>query len=195
MNDIYTYLNQLQAYLQQQETRIRNLEASLQNVNNQLQQLKDKPPVNVERIEYRFDQLKVERLDGTLNIGLNPNELQNIDEFAVNSAGPPPPFLFPEREQAVQNICRVIQDYINTELTENLSRASKGSPIDPSYLNFIKDDIIGQLPQKIQQYLDSTPPVERTPEQLPQILETIIEKLKIDVSQALFTFVNQLSNQ
>ena len=34
-------------------------------------------------MEYKFDQLKVETLEGTLNIGLNPSDLQAIEDFSV----------------------------------------------------------------------------------------------------------------
>ena len=34
-------------------------------------------------MEYKFDQLKVETLEGTLNIGLNPSDLQGIEDFSV----------------------------------------------------------------------------------------------------------------
>ncbi len=38
----------------------------------------------MEKIEYKFDQLKVESLDGTLNIGLNPSNLkETIEDLAV----------------------------------------------------------------------------------------------------------------
>ena len=39
-------------------------------------ELQSRPSVHVEKLEYKFDQLKVEKLEGTLNIGLNPTDLQ-----------------------------------------------------------------------------------------------------------------------
>ncbi|PLT30424.1 spore germination protein GerPC [Peribacillus deserti] len=194
--DFHTYFSQLQSYLEFQDKRIKDLEAAVHTLSAELRQLKEKPPVNVERIEYRFDQLKVERLDGTLNIGLNPQELQNIDEFAVNDAPVHSPYVFPELDQVTGHICSTLQSYMNTELAENLARAGADSrSIDPSYLNFIKDDISSQLPQKISYYLDSIPVHERTPDQLSAQIETIIEKLKVDLSQAFFKFVNTAPKQ
>lgn len=61
------------------------LEHELKRLKDELAELKNKPPIHVDKIEYKFDQLKVESLDGTLNIGLNPTDLNNIDEFAVNN--------------------------------------------------------------------------------------------------------------
>ncbi|MBM7694002.1 spore germination protein PC [Peribacillus deserti] len=194
--DYHTYFCQLQSYLEFQDKRIKDLEAAVHTLSTELRQLKEKPAVNVERIEYRFDQLKVERLDGTLNIGLNPQELQNIDEFAVNSEPVHIPYVFPQRDQVIEHICRTLQTYMNTELAENLARAGADSPsIDPSYLNFIKEDISSQLPQKIIYYLDSVPVNERTPEELSVQIENITEKLKVDLSQAFFTFLNSAPKQ
>ena len=40
-------------------------------------------------LEYKFDQLKVETLEGTLNIGLNPSDLQGIEDFSIPSKNGP----------------------------------------------------------------------------------------------------------
>lgn len=45
--------------------------------------IKDKPTTNIERIDYQFDQLKIERLEGTLNIGLNPSDPNSVQNFEV----------------------------------------------------------------------------------------------------------------
>ncbi|CAM3789337.1 spore germination protein GerPC [Cohnella lubricantis] len=71
--------------------RFRQLEQQLQQAVSQIEdmtreiaELKSKPPVHV---EYHFDQLKVSRLEGTLNIGLSPQGLQNMEPFDVSGAG------------------------------------------------------------------------------------------------------------
>ncbi|WP_409294778.1 spore germination protein GerPC [Peribacillus sp. SCS-26] len=185
------YFMQLQGYLEYQDKRIRELECALQSLSEEVMKMKEKPAVNVERIEYRFDQLKVETLDGTLNIGLNPNELQNMDEFKVNSQDINPPYLFPERDAVIDNIRSNLEVYMNTELAENLSRAGADKGLmDPSYIDLLKDDIRGQLPQRISQYLDAAPPQERSPDQLPQLAAKITERLKGDIAQALFAILN-----
>ena len=84
-NEWYSYSIQLQRYLEAQDKRILQLEQEIKHLTEEISLLKNKPPIHVEKIEYKFDQLKVESLDGTLNIGLNPNDLNNIDEFAINN--------------------------------------------------------------------------------------------------------------
>lgn len=78
------YFRRLQAYLQWQTERITELQRTVASLQSELAALKEQKGVRIDRIEYSFDQLKVERLDGTLNIGITPGGLQSIEEFAVN---------------------------------------------------------------------------------------------------------------
>ncbi len=70
--DIYTYLHQLQQALQAQQATILNLEDQVRQLQEELNELKSRPSSSIGKVEYKFDQLKVENLNGTLNIGLNP---------------------------------------------------------------------------------------------------------------------------
>ena len=85
--DFQMYIRQLydQMYLQHQE--LSELRSLVTQLSAEVKQLKEKPSVTVERLEYKFDQLKVETLEGTLNIGLNPTDLNAIEDLAV----PPKP--------------------------------------------------------------------------------------------------------
>ncbi|WP_052487711.1 spore germination protein GerPC [Gordoniibacillus kamchatkensis] len=78
------YFRRLQAYLQWQTERITELQRTVASLQIELAALKEQKGVRIDRIEYSFDQLKVERLDGTLNIGITPGGLKSIEEFAVN---------------------------------------------------------------------------------------------------------------
>lgn len=59
------------------------MEKTLASLIEEIEQLKARPPVRVDRIEYAFDQLKIETLDGTLNIGINPSDLSSIEDAAI----------------------------------------------------------------------------------------------------------------
>ncbi len=66
---------------QLQERQIAQLLLYLRDVENRLQQAENQPTYTIEKLEYNFDQLKVEQLDGTLNIGMTaPSEAQ-MQEF------------------------------------------------------------------------------------------------------------------
>ncbi|MBA9025232.1 spore germination protein GerPC [Peribacillus huizhouensis] len=189
MNEFYNYTIQMQKYLSTQNKRIENLESTVQSLLEQLEQLKTKPTVNVERIEYKFDQLKVETLEGTLNIGLNPNDLSNIEELAVPSSNPSTfePYMFPARNELIHDIHNHILTNLDTLIKDTESEL--GFKVDPSYHEFIQNDLERQLQQRIEQYLDQTSPTERSPHLHEQIKQKIIEKLNTDIHIAVRNFI------
>jgi spore germination protein PC len=82
--DLYQALQWMQGQLQVFNQRIAVLEESLRCAEEEIRLLKDKPSIQVGTIQYKFDQLKVETLEGTLSIGLNPKDLQGIEEMAIS---------------------------------------------------------------------------------------------------------------
>lgn len=80
------WAQQVSAYIEMQKQRIDTLEQTVTKLQTDLNALKDQKRVHIDKIEYNFDQLKVEKLDGTLTIGISPSSLDNIDDFSVNGA-------------------------------------------------------------------------------------------------------------
>jgi spore germination protein PC len=70
--------------VQTMEKRLEELAGRLDAAEKKLAELQDKSPVHV---EYHFDQLKVSRLDGTLNIGLTPQAMKDVDSFEIPVPG------------------------------------------------------------------------------------------------------------
>ncbi|MGE7764069.1 spore germination protein GerPC [Peribacillus sp. NPDC096540] len=187
-HDLYSYSIQMQRFLEAQDKRIMKLEHEIKRLTDEITGLKQKPPIHVDKIEYKFDQLKVESLDGTLNIGLNPNDLNNIDEFAVNNQTvPPAPYLFPGREIVVQEIYNEILSDLENMIsdTEGQLRIS----LEPSYHDFMRQDVERQLHQRINMYFDNLTYPERAPQQRDNIKEKIREKVKSDIQAALIQFI------
>ena len=85
-NEWSTYLYELQYYMMQQDEKIKLLEKRLDTLEKQVAE--NKAP-NIEKIEYKFDQLKIEHLAGTLHIGLSPSDLENIEDLAIQQTTPP----------------------------------------------------------------------------------------------------------
>ena len=81
--DIYQILQSMQTYIYNQDILIRGMQKKIQSLEKQVSEIQNRPPVHIDRMEYKFDQLKVETLEGTLNIGLNPSDLQGIEDYSV----------------------------------------------------------------------------------------------------------------
>ncbi|PAE42564.1 spore germination protein GerPC [Bacillus sp. 7884-1] len=189
--DYSQFLQWVQMTLQAQENRIVTLEKTIQEIQKEIKQLKDKPSIQVDKIEYKFDQLKVETLEGTLNIGLNPSDLQNIEDFAVENQSLKTPIHPKAHMQRSMKIEESIYEYLETELP-SLFKESQNQlnvQLDDSYLDFIKQDILKQLPARIDYHIQSTT-INRGSELNPE--ETIIELIKQEIKKGVLIFINHL---
>jgi spore germination protein PC len=192
----YHTLQQMYQYISEQNKRIQNLESIIQELQQEVTSLKDKPSINVESIEYRFDQLKVETLEGTLNIGLNPGELEKIGDLAIEAQSAPapvPPVKQFDMEDVQKSTMPRINDYIEKEVpviihdTEN----QLGISLDESYHHLIKEDIRKQIPQRLQFYIQSIPGNERQ-DGGESWEETILARIKTDITNAIYSFMANL---
>lgn len=189
--DLTQFLFHLQNTLESQQQIICKLEADVKRLQDDLQEARQQSPIRVDRIEYKFDQLKVERLEGTLNIGLTPSDLEKIDELAINHQNTPGPFLFPARDEFVQQLSSEVLHDINNNKEEIFKKAEKicERNADDTMKSFIMDDLARQLPQRIHHYLDQTPPHRRTEQKIPEIREQILEVIKTDIENAIIRFI------
>jgi spore germination protein PC len=189
--DLTQFLHYLQNTLEYQQQAIRKLEEDVKRLKEELTEAKHQAPIRVDRIEYKFDQLKVERLEGTLNIGLTPSDLEKIDELAINNHTPPGPFLFPSRDEFVHQLTSEVLLDLNNQKDEIFKRAEHicEQKADETMRSFIMEDLARQLPQRIHHYLDQTPPHNRTEQKIPAIREQISEVLKTDIENAIIRFI------
>ncbi|WP_368986866.1 spore germination protein GerPC [Caldifermentibacillus hisashii] len=190
-NDFYTFINQLASQLKKHEEKLAKLEKAHADVTKAIETLKNQPPINVERIDYHFDQLKIERLDGTLNIGLNPQDLQEMDEFSI-----PTPHFRKEQSEKSKVGLNQLQDKLNTYLEKELplfiekAKREMGLELDQSYAAFIQEDIRKQLPERLAFYSQKLAKTRRD-------LSVIEEEQEIyqmtihDIQQAIYAFLRQ----
>lgn len=190
--DYSQFLQWVQMTLQTQENKIAILEQTIQKMQEEMKQLKDKPSIHVDKIEYKFDQLKVETLDGTLNIGLNPSDLANIEDFAVENQSLNTPIPPKAQMQRSMKIEESIYRYLETELPVVFKETQMqlNVQLDESYLAFIKQDIMKQLPSRIDYHLKESSTQKRNEEPITD--ETIIELLKQEITKGISIFINHL---
>ncbi|MFP3720271.1 spore germination protein GerPC [Niallia circulans] len=198
--DFYQYSENMRHYLQLLEKRIKDLEAQVANLTNEVTAISEKPTVHIDRIDYSFDQLKVETLEGTLNIGLNPEDLSNIEELAINpnspTQQPQAPFYPPIDPKEMMNrsmdIEEVMHQFIQLELPEIIrqKQLELNMPEEESYVTFIQEDITKQLPTRIQYYLQQNTNRKQSGSTLSN--EAIINALKEEMENGVHLFLSHI---
>lgn len=189
--NIFYFLQQITRQLERQESSIKQLQKKQMALEKELTEVKEKPVLYIDRIEYQFDQLKIDRLEGTLNIGLNPKDLQDMDEFAIDTL----PF-HKMQDRYLENIREQLEHelnaYLDTELPEQIDKIKheNGLDIDESYTQFIIADIRQQLRERIDFYL------KQQLQEMPQTdredtTAIILERIKNDIDDAVQNFFKQ----
>lgn len=194
---IYEYVQRLHHYIEAQERRIQSIEKRLVQLSKDMQDMKEKPTIRVDKIDYKFDQLKIETLEGTLSIGLNPADLQAIEDLSIDNQPLPPSFSPEMRMQATMELENEIHQYLDKQLPTTIQSIEQQLQmnVDPSYHTFIRQDIEKQLPKRIEQYLMQIPRNENVPERQTEMKQKIIHKLKSDIENGVYTFLSELSKQ
>jgi spore germination protein PC len=191
--DYSQYLQWLQRCVQAQEQRILNLENALQKMKEDFKLLNEKKAIHIDKIEYKFDQLKVETLEGTLNIGLNPSELSGIEDFAVQNQSLSTPISPKHKMQRSMKIEEAIYRYLETDLPLVVEAVQRDLNVQPNdeYLSFVKQDIIKQLPSRIEHHLAANSASSRSSENTPSD-EIVIEALKKEIQNGVMVFFSNL---
>lgn len=192
--DYSQFLQWVQIKIHEQENRIALLEHTVQKLREELSQIKEKPAIRVDKIEYKFDQLKVETLDGTLNIGLNPSDLSSIEDFAVQNQTVSTPFSPKEQMQRAMKIEESIYRHLETELPSIFVETQKklNVQLDESYLAFIKQDILKQLPARVDHHIKASNSNMRDKDNSNDDDLKIIELLKEEIQNGIVVFINHL---
>lgn len=197
------YLQQLNEHLHLQTRQIQEMEKSIQQIVKEVNQLKEKSAQpTVIRNEYKFDLLKVEKLSGTLNIGIKPESKDSsIEEFAVGQS---------MDVRSVEKEYPELYESIQQQITEYLSHDAYRTlqvyenkyhyPLDDPYRNFIIEDVKKQIDGRIRYYINQIRPkpmepeqlTQMEPEQLTQMEQQVVEWLKRDIERTFETFIKNL---
>jgi spore germination protein PC len=198
--DFYQYSEKMRHYLQLLEKRIKDLEKQVATLTNDITTIKEKPSIHIDRIDYSFDQLKVETLEGTLNIGLNPEDLSNIEELAINPNSPinqpHAPFYPPIDPKQMMNRSMDLEEemnqFIQLELPDIIRKKQNelNLPEEESYVSFIQEDITKQLPTRIQYYLQQGANRKQNGSNLSN--EAIIQALKEEMENGVHLFLSHI---
>ncbi|WP_217561275.1 spore germination protein GerPC [Paenibacillus sp. GbtcB18] len=213
--NLYAYqLQQMWTHIQRQEARIAKLEETTAAMHGEIEELKRQRGIHIDRIEYKFDQLKVEQLDGTLTIGVSPSTVHEIEDFAVNEMDasfpgnetPSSDGFSPnenrEPEQAGEGrpaadegaANRHLHDFLDREAMEELIElaAKRHLNIGPDESRRVMDDLRQQIEARVRQYA-SSPDLLHTGGQEPPGNATwkLIEKTKADIRAGIRNYLAQ----
>ncbi|MFF0825595.1 spore germination protein GerPC [Brevibacillus sp. NPDC003359] len=195
--EMMQYFQQLHDYIQLQNKEIEKMQQMLEQLQQDVNDLKEKQIPSVIKNEYKFDLLKVERLEGTLNIGLNPKGNDaGIGDFSINQSMDIPN---PHQSNAplFDRVQKEIYQYLETDAYRVLEKIETecNYPLDDNYRAFILDDIKKQIDQRIKYYLGELPTDELEPEQLDVFVQKTAQKVKRDINKTCETFVKNLPRE
>lgn len=205
---------QISQTLNEQQRRIALLEQQVTALQTELAQLRERPTYRIDRIEYQFDQLKVQQLDGTLHIGMNlpgedgkPASMQGQVEQLITQHGaksemkimeepvhpekpaPPPP-----------ELQQYLSKYMENHAPQSLARLMEKMQLklDEHHQSLILGDIANQLAQRSQLYwqqtvqaLDNSKDANQRQAQIKQVYD----KLVADIEAALQAYTSRLTNK
>ncbi|MBS4210664.1 spore germination protein GerPC [Bacillus sp. FJAT-50079] len=193
--DVQYCIQQLYEYVNQQHYELAKLRKEVDRLENEVKKLKDKPGITVERLEYKFDQLKVETLEGTLNIGLNPADLKQIEDVAIPTPSQPPsPVKFNEEQKEI--LTSRLNDYIENDVKSVIHETEKqtGIKLAPQHIAMIQDDIRKQLPTRTEHYIQFFSHQKDKDRSEEQLGERLYRTIVADIDQAVRAFIIQTAN-
>ena len=192
--EFYQYLKRLHGYVEHQSKKIAKLEKMILEMHKEIASLKERPPVQIGNIEYKFDQLKVETLEGTLNIGLNPTDLEGIEDFTVDQKAVNVPIPQKQLFKRTIELENTLYQYLESDLEKIYrdAQANLGINVDDSYFTFIKDDIKKQLSGRVAYHLKELSATSRGEEFSSEINGKVIDLLKQEIQNGVFLFLKNL---
>jgi spore germination protein PC len=192
-NDLTKYLQQLHQYVQQQDQKIQQMNETIRVLKNEIEEIKKKPYTNIDKIEYKFDQLKVEHLAGTLNIGLNPTDPGQIDNFDVQQNGMNVNGVQQQlKNQLFQQCSEDVYQFLNDDCVRLIEQMEKQYELrlDDPHRRHIIEDIRKQIDSRIHYYINAQPLTEQ--DSLLDKKQEILLHVKQDVENSINHFLNHL---
>ncbi|WP_394219876.1 spore germination protein GerPC [Halobacillus trueperi] len=164
-NSWQSWIQQMMNQMEQQQKMINQLQKKI----DELQSVEHPPRTVIEKIEYKFDQLKIETLEGTLQIGLTPNgsDLSEIGDLYSNQANQLP--------QTDDQALHFLQEYMVSDIPVWMNQYCRdhGIQVSEDHKERMIADVRKQLPQRMEYYRNQEP--EAPPETLFHQIQTEIQ--------------------
>lgn len=184
---MYPHMHPYHIYkrLSGQQQKIVELERQMASLKEEIAALEKDPKT----VEYHFDQLKIERLEGTLNIGLTPKGGSDVlEDFSVNGENVDPHGARPE---TLEDIRRKVSEYMDGKAWDDLKQIEQqlDYPLDDPYRRFIFQDIQKQIEPRIRHYVQAL-----SEQQDGDIVQTVTDKVNNDIYEGVKEFIEKLKH-
>ncbi|MCP3032018.1 spore germination protein GerPC [Halobacillus sp. A1] len=163
------------AWMQQMMEQMKEQQKIIDQLTQKIEKLQssDQRKTVIEKIEYHFDQLKIETLEGTLQIGLSP---QGIAESEIEDL-----YKGQTNDQHLNNLMtshvpKHIDEYVRIH---NL-------PLSSEHREKIISDINKQLPERFQQYQRQHPDLN---------VHDIVDRLSEEVQSSVVQYLNNYKRE
>ncbi|AOZ91027.1 spore germination protein GerPC [Paenibacillus crassostreae] len=179
------YVQQLFNELRMQSDKIQQLEKRYGELQSEIEHLKNKKSANIGPINYHFEQLKIEKLEGTLNIGINPNEGNNFEEVMVN--GQPIGTNEAENKALYEKIHPTVKQYVQEEVPKQLAylASERNLNMNPQFIHMVTQDLQQQMDGRINEYLGQMPKLKERSETDEEVCNSIIKQIQVDIDIAV----------
>lgn len=136
---------QLIAHLQEQNRWLAQLERHMSALISELSTRPKDQPVTIEKIEYHFDQLKVESLEGTLHIGVQPG-MEKEQPFFTQT------FRSQLHDQVKKQMLQYIDEVIPDQI--RLLQQKHQCVLGDDYVREMIQDLKNQVDDRITYYIN-----------------------------------------
>lgn len=179
------YVQQVSNAFRVQAEKIQQLEKLVQELRSDVDLLKNNKSVSYGPINYHFEQLKIEKLEGTLNIGITPNEGNNLDEAVVNgqSIGSQDKGNAGLKDKIQPQVMSYLQDRIPEQFSH--LEKEKNLTIDKKYIQMVTQDLQNQMDGRIEEYLSQLPTTQEGRNNDDEAITSIVEQIKRDIDTAV----------
>lgn len=185
----------LERRLSRAEQTLNRLSERLEQVERQLEEVNNRTPMH---IEYHFDQLKVNELKGTLNVGLSPQGAQGIESFETPFSQWPQPGGMTADASAdsrpIGELAQQMESYMDNDAPAILSGLEQqfGVTLNPAHRLRLLADVKGQLKERVHYYAKISPyPADGADEERRTWRQAVIDKTTRDVHAALSGYMQQ----
>jgi len=198
---ITEWIHYFEQQLANQQQYIMRLEAEINKLKLELNDKQASPIFHVDKIEYHFDQLKVETLEGSLQIGMSttsvnqlPVQLEDLayKQSLIGSKPTNEPAVKKTESIKTTPIFDHLRDYLMKNGREIIMTQTEAEPFEFSeeHISTMIQDMVKQLPARIKHYAKELQKDNRDIS-----TEDIISRTKQDILTAIQNHIKQSASQ